>query len=552
MTTPIERIKARANGHTPTAVPAAFRELFASSRLQPVVPTFAGSWSAACPACTELDHLRLEYAGGRMAARCTGGCTIADINAALGVTLDELPAAVPAAPPRLLQHPAAAAAEKPRFEFVDSAEFAGGDYKPSWLIKGVLVRGEPGLVAAPVKSLKTSLAVDACISLASATPLLSTFEVPAAVVTAIASAESGRNTLQNTAKRICSAKGIRLEDLGPRLVWCFTVPVLSDLAALAAFVAELKARAVGLVLLDPLYLALGQFDPKNMFETGMALKGISDMLVTEGITPLIVHHANKQLKTGEPMELSDIAYSGCDAFARQFILLNRREKYMQDGEHKLWMRIGGSAGHGGLYGVAVSEGLTDENFGGRHWHVTVTNAADLATNAATEREEAAANRERKKIRDAEELILKGIESEQSKGRPAATVKALRAYTGWQLARVKEVVGWLLEDDLIEPHEWTGTKGNGASQKMTGYRRPVPREPSSEQGVTSGLPPVHSEVTPCSPGSREGQGVTGGNSLPLKGESYPLPPVPEPQTETEEHTARKPATNTKRKRRKGKA
>ena len=75
--------------------------------------------------------------------------------------------------------------------------------------------------------------------------------------------------------------------------------------------------------------------------------------------------------------------AGFGEFARQWILLGRREEYLSDGEHRLWLNIGGSAGHGGSWALDISEGsFTDP--GGRRWGVTLRTAHD-------------ANEERRKI-----------------------------------------------------------------------------------------------------------------------------------------------------------
>src|SRR4051812_16710172 len=77
-----------------------------------------------------------------------------------------------------------------RFELLDSAEFATGNYQPEWLVEGVLVRGQPAVVAGPSKCMKTSALVDLAVSLATGTPFLGRFDVPRPERVALVSGES--------------------------------------------------------------------------------------------------------------------------------------------------------------------------------------------------------------------------------------------------------------------------------------------------------------------------------------------------------------------------
>ncbi|MBX3399508.1 MAG: bifunctional DNA primase/polymerase [Gemmataceae bacterium] len=421
--------------------------------------------------------------------------------------------------------------ERPRFDWIDSADFDEGDYRPTYLIECALVANEPAILAAPTKSMKTSIGVDACISMAAGLPFLGRFHVPAPIKVAIASMESGKNTLQGTMRRVCKSKGITPADLTGQLVWTFNVPRFDQPAAVAEFVLGLEDRGVKAVLLDPAYLCLGEVDEKSIFDVGRCLRSVAEMMVPKGITPLIVHHANRGLTTGEKMDLQHIAYSGFDAFARQFWLANRRDKYTHDGNHKLWLSVGGSAGHGGLYAVDIAEGLTDRNFGGRYWDVTVVDAVELRQDAAEDREAKAAAKVREKMAADMEAVLKAIESELSKGQPAATANAIKLHTGWQSKRVNDTIDRMLDDGLIEDHDWKKTVGKNATRDVTGYRRPSGETQSDLFGDHAGESDLPHDITACShdPGSvKEHAGDHAGELSPLKGDTPALPHDPEPR------------------------
>jgi hypothetical protein len=59
---------------------------------------------------------------------------------------------------------------------------------------------------------------------------------------------------------------------------------------------------------------------------------------------------------------------------RQWWLIGRREPYEPGtGSHKLWLSIGGSAGHSALWAVNVEEGVAGEL---RRWEVSLSSPSD--------------------------------------------------------------------------------------------------------------------------------------------------------------------------------
>src|SRR5262249_34682913 len=152
------------------------------------------------------------------------------------------------------------------------------------------------------------------------------------------------------------------------------------------------------VIIDPLYLCLlaGNVEGRqasNLYDMGPLLLGIAQTCLDAGATPILVHHARKQNQAirgreGEPLDLEDLAYSGVAEFARQWLLVARREEFDPEvGEHELWLSVGGSAGHAGLYGLDVREGVLDDAFGGRQWQVIVQSATKTIQANARAKEE---------------------------------------------------------------------------------------------------------------------------------------------------------------------
>jgi replicative DNA helicase len=270
--------------------------------------------------------------------------------------------------------------------FLASAEFATAEFRHEWVIRQVLVAGQPGVIGGPKKALKTSLAVDAAVSVGTGTPFLGRFPVPMKRRVAFLSGESGPATLKDTALRVCKARKVSLAKAN--VLWSFDLPQLSSKAALGWLREAIEENEVKVVFLDPLYLCMlgaGGASATNLFETGPILRRASQACLDAGATPIFLHHATKAAgKKSEAADLDDLSFSGVAEFARQWLLIARRSSYVPGtGRHELRLAVGGSAGHSGEWDVNVSEGVLADDFSGRKWEVAVGRAAQQPPLART-------------------------------------------------------------------------------------------------------------------------------------------------------------------------
>jgi hypothetical protein len=257
-----------------------------------------------------------------------------------------------------------------------SSEFAQTDFPLVWLVDGVFVAKQPAVIGGPPKSLKTTIAVDLAISLGTRTPFLGKFRVPKKVRVAVLSGESGGTALQETAKRICKAKRVSLDNCG--VDWVLQVPRLDSKEGREQLRTLITERKIDVVIIDPLYLCLLSAGAggiaTNLFEMGHVLKSAARVCLKAGATPILVHHAVKSAdgKT-EHVGLGDLAFAGIAEYVRQWLLLGHRVPFVPgEGAHDLVMTIGGSVGHADRWRLMINEGALATDFTGRKWDVALT------------------------------------------------------------------------------------------------------------------------------------------------------------------------------------
>jgi hypothetical protein len=294
-------------------------------------------------------------------------------------------------------------------KLLSGADLLALDLRPRFLIRGVLVEGQPAIIGGRCKVLKTSIACDLVLSLGSGTPFLGRFDSQRVPV-GFWSGESGAATIRETAQRQAAAKGIDLAGCDVR--WCFDLPRLCNLEHLDALEAVIRAEGLRVAILDPLYLALLSAETasgaSNIFLMGSMLQGLTRLGQQTNCTVVLLHHFRKggQPDEDNPAGLEELAQSGVAEWARQWLLLQRRAPYQGDGRHLLWLRCGGCAGHGSLWGLTIDEGQLDpDTFTGRTWGVTVAPVADARAEVKAEQENRkAAEQERRQGENRERLL----------------------------------------------------------------------------------------------------------------------------------------------------
>jgi hypothetical protein len=267
------------------------------------------------------------------------------------------------------------------FRPITCAELDTTEYKIDYLIDHTLVAGQPCIIAGGKKSLKTSLIIDMGISLATGGFFLGKLKVTRALNVGVMTGESGMATVQETARRIAKEAGVSLRNID-RLVFTDQLPTFGDPAHMEALRRFIKGSQLEVVCIDPAYLCMSGDDAGNLFAQGSLLRAVNQVCNETGCTMVLAHHTRKGGKVDafEPPELEDIAWAGFQEWARQWLLLCRRERYEPGtGRHRLWLSVGGSAGHSGLWALDVVEGVYDGHTP-RVWEVCVMQADEARQN----------------------------------------------------------------------------------------------------------------------------------------------------------------------------
>jgi hypothetical protein len=123
----------------------------------------------------------------------------------------------------------------------------------------------------------------------------------------------------------------------------------------------------------------------------------------------LVHHCKRSgIETRGHLPSRHLSWSGFQEYARAWLLLGRRERYAPgSGLHRLWLSMGGSAGHSMLFALDVNEGTSN---GGalRTWDVRLRAASDAREEAAEERQRERDQQHLAKVETLTERILEAL------------------------------------------------------------------------------------------------------------------------------------------------
>ncbi len=243
-----------------------------------------------------------------------------------------------------------------------------------------------------IEGVKDEHCNDAFISIASGTNFLNYYPVPRPEKSRLCPGIRQADTTRNCNSYMQVERDITRGHHKGISPWCFDIPPSTITLKCQCSPTNSPTSALNWYVLTRSISASARSMPEPVLMSGTSSAPSASCSSRRGSRPSSsTMPTGRDARRGEqhaPLEITDIAFSGVEQWARQFILLSRREKYTMDGNHKLFFKYGGSAGHGGLYDLDIYEGVIDDDFRGRVWDVTLVKAAEAMEKTGREGREA--------------------------------------------------------------------------------------------------------------------------------------------------------------------
>ena len=168
---------------------------------------------------------------------------------------------------------------------------------PKWLVEGIWQKGTYGMIAGEPKTYKSVQATDLALSVASGRPFLNYFPVRTVGNVLYVQEENGESTVQDRVNKIASSKGLLVDgSLPPSVPIYFSNNYginLTDNDSRVLLEKTIQQINPVLLVLDPLYMMLGDADENSAKEVGSVLRWLTYIRNQYGCTIVVCHHYNK-------------------------------------------------------------------------------------------------------------------------------------------------------------------------------------------------------------------------------------------------------------------
>jgi len=220
--------------------------------------------------------------------------------------------------------------KKHKREMVRVSDFRTRTYAtPSWLVNQMWTRSAFGFLAGESKTYKSLLALDMAVSVASGTPFLDYFQVPAASRGPVLlwQEENDEGLVQERLRRIEFARGLGPTSTGfhlnlagreyPLIFGNRQSIDLNDEHDLKYILRQIHRYKPRLVILDPLYMMVPELNENEASEMTPMLRNLMNIQRDTKTTIQVVHHYKKP-QAGTKGERAMHRLSGTGVFGRRY------------------------------------------------------------------------------------------------------------------------------------------------------------------------------------------------------------------------------------------
>ena len=303
------------------------------------------------------------------------------------------------------------------------------------VIDEVIAKGHFGFLAAPEKSFKSYVSLDAAISVATGTPFLNRFAVPQKRKVLLISNETQIADYKRQRAAILTSKGLDPNTPLDNLFWNRSLFDLSDSeGSLERFRKVCRDNPDCLMIIDPFNHCLGDLASQNSNKAVMtsALSRWSAITEQFGVTLLINHHTNDSLYPRAEPARRNMSHVGPESWGRYHVMMNELKPYNNDeGTMQLFFFIEGNAQIGGKFVLSIDEGANKD-----HWKPSITTLKEHKERKAAAKIEATDSA----LESIQRAILAGLATKET----PQSVNAISNLPGVQVDRTSVMLRQALE------------------------------------------------------------------------------------------------------------
>lgn len=199
-----------------------------------------------------------------------------------------------------------------------------------WIVEGLIAETQYGVLSKVDKGQKTWDSIDMAVSVVTGTPWLGIFPVLVTGPVVVFAGEGDDDEYIARFDAVCRSKDLDPDEVAEHVTICFRVPTLTNEQVMAEVQAHLDAFQPTLVILDPLYLAVGGASGSDLYAMGEVLSQLQYAVQAVKAALLVLTH-HKKSESSDPF--ARITGVGPGAWGR-FLMVGDITDRHEDSDHE--------------------------------------------------------------------------------------------------------------------------------------------------------------------------------------------------------------------------